>query len=293
MDKENKIIQGDCIEEMKKLEENSIDAIVTDPPYNIGKAEWDKIDNYIEWCGEWVSQCERVLKNPSSFYWFHSNIKIAKDIMKYIEDNTDFKFRQMIVWNKRFTGAKNKDFLNGFVQENRLQNYNKMAEYCFYYVIDGINKIKKRRKKLGLSQSVIAKEIRSKNGNLTGWYSNIENGKYYPTKETIKPIKKHLGLELNDIVPTFNNQKTHHSVWNYEIAEKKGHITPKPILLIENILKHSSNENDIVLDPFTGSGTTLIACKRLNRNYIGIEMEEEYIQIAEARLQASEQKKLL
>ena len=48
-----KLIQGDCLEVMKTLPDNSVDAVVTDPPYNIGKAEWDKIPDYIEWCGKW------------------------------------------------------------------------------------------------------------------------------------------------------------------------------------------------------------------------------------------------
>ena len=84
---------------------------------------------------------------------------------------------------------------------------------------------------------------------------------------------------------TFNNQKTHHSVWNYEIAEKQGHITPKPVELIENIIKHSSNEGGLVLDPMCGSGSTAIACLKLNRKYIGIEISPEYCKMAEARIE--------
>ena len=89
----------------------------------------------------------------------------------------------------------------------------------------------------------------------------------------------------NNIRYTFNNQKTHHSVWNYEIAKKNGHITPKSIPLIENILKHSSNEDDIVLIPFVGSGNECIACKNLNRRYVGFETNQEYYDMAEKRLE--------
>lgn len=83
---------------------------------------------------------------------------------------------------------------------------------------------------------------------------------------------------------TFNNQKTHHSVWNYEIEQKQGHITQKPVALIENIIKHSSNEGDIVLDPMCGSGTTLIAAERLKHNSIGIEISKEYCELSYKRL---------
>ncbi len=86
---------------------------------------------------------------------------------------------------------------------------------------------------------------------------------------------------------TFNNQKTHHSVWDYNISSKVetgGHLTPKPIDLLENILLHSSNENDFVLDCFMGSGSTGVACKNLNRNFIGIELDEDYFKIANERI---------
>ncbi len=86
---------------------------------------------------------------------------------------------------------------------------------------------------------------------------------------------------------TFNNQKTHHSVWNYEIAKKQGHITPKPVVMMENIIKHSSKEGDVVLDCFMGSGTTGVACKNLNRDFIGIELDEGYFKIAEERISSA------
>ena len=66
----NKIYNMDCLEGMKRIPDKSIDLIVTDPPYNIGKAKWDKIDNYIEWMGTIFKECERILKDNGSFYFF-------------------------------------------------------------------------------------------------------------------------------------------------------------------------------------------------------------------------------
>ena len=101
----------------------------------------------------------------------------------------------------------------------------------------------------------------------------------------IKPITKHLGLTIDDIVPKFRNQKKHHSVWNYDLDAKKiGHITPKPVELIENIILHTTDENDVVLDCFAGSGSTAIACKNLNRNFIMIEREKKYCDIIKKRI---------
>ena len=74
------------------------------------------------------------------------------------------------------------------------------------------------------------------------------------------------------------------NVWLYAPAEQIGHVTPKPLPLIENIIKHGSNEGDLVLDMFLGSGTTAVACKRLKRDCIGIEKEEKYVELAKKRL---------
>jgi len=102
--------------------------------------------------------------------------------------------------------------------------------------------------------------------------------------EDLRKEYEDLRKEYEDLRYTFNNQKTHHSVWNYDFAPKQGHITPKPVELIENIIRHSSNEGATILDPFAGSGTTAIACIRLNRRYILIEKEEKYCEIAAKRI---------
>ena len=73
--------------------------------------------------------------------------------------------------------------------------------------------------------------------------------------------------------------------------EYENHPTQKPIKIIKELISHVTNENDIVLDPFMGSGTTCVASAMLNRKYIGIEINEEYYKIAEARLNALEDKK--
>jgi hypothetical protein len=67
----NKIYHMDCLEGIRQLEDESVDLIITDPPYNIGKAEWDKIDGYVDWCKQCILECQRVLKHNGVFYWFH------------------------------------------------------------------------------------------------------------------------------------------------------------------------------------------------------------------------------
>jgi site-specific DNA-methyltransferase (adenine-specific) len=197
--------------------------------------------------------------------------------MVSIKKNTNLVFRQMIIWNKRFNESKKKGFLDGFVVKNELHNWNKMAEYILFYTFDNTALIKETRIHKEIKGLTISQEIKSKTGGLTGWFSNIEKGKNMPTQETMVPITKHLGLQYDDIVPKFRNLKTHHSVWNYDIAPRNEiHITPKPIELLKNIILHTSDPNDLMLDCFAGTGSFGIACKETGRNCILIEKNKEY-----------------
>jgi len=275
----------DCIEGLEKVKNKSVQLVCIDPPYNIGKDEWDKINNYIEWLTTVIQKLETKLKDNGSFFIFHNDMEQIAELMLSIRQNTKLKFRQMIVWNKRFDNSSKKGFLDGYVVKNDLHNWNKMAEYVLFFTFDNHDKLLKARKEKNINQLVISKEIKSKTGGITGWYSNIESGKNLPTRETIKPITKHLDLTYDDIVPKYNNLKTHHSVWNYDMAKRnKVHITPKPIDLLKNIILHTTDENDTVLDCFAGSGSIGIACKETNRKCIMIEKEKKYIDFIENSL---------
>lgn len=96
-------------------------------------------------------------------------------------------------------------------------------------------------------------------------------------KGHVGKCKINLGLKYEDITPKFNNQKTHHSVWNYDMAKRcPVHITPKPIDLLKNIILHTTDENNIVLDCFAGSGSIAYACKETKRKCILIEKCDKY-----------------
>jgi site-specific DNA-methyltransferase (adenine-specific) len=316
------------------LPDKSVDLVVTDPPYNISKAEWDKWkrkEDYISWMGEVLKECERLLKDNGSLYFFHNDMMQIKDLMRWIEDNTQFVFKQFIVWNKRFEGARNKGFLDGFIEVGGLRNYQQMAEYCLYYtfqdetglttVMLDTNNFPTLRQYFKELQEYIGLNIKQLNLRLGN--RKAEHCFYWkttqwdlPTSETYQQLidtfnirewqgfreyedlrreyedlrreYEDLRREYEDLRYTFNNQKTHHSVWNYEIAKKQGHITPKPIPLIENIIHHSSNEGDIILDPFLGSGTTAVASLNTGRFFIGIEKEPKYVEIARQRVEQAQ-----
>ncbi len=281
-----KLLQGDCLKALAQVPDKSIQLVCIDPPYNIGKDSWDKIDNYVDWLLSVIKILETKLRDNGSFFMFHNEMETISELMVAIKKQTRFVYKQMIVWNKRFEGSKKKGFMDGYVVKKDMHNWNKMAEYILFYTFENSHKLKEARKELKVTQMTISKEILSKTGGLTGWYSNLETGKNMPTRETIKPIEKHLKLKYEDIVPKFNNQKTHHSVWNYDMAKRCAvHITPKPMDLIINIIKHTTDENDIVLDCFAGSGTMGYACLQTKRKCVLIEKEEKYCNYIKEKLE--------
>lgn len=298
----NKVTHGNALEKLKELPDKSVNLVCIDPPYNIAKDDWDKLgfvkkgyggnkensfgDFYFEWMEEIFVELARVLKDNGSFFFFHNDFRMTAELDKRIQSSTGLIFKNFIVWNKRFEGSPKKGFLDGYVVKEGLNSFNKMCEFIVFYTFDNSWKLKKRREELGIKQTTISKEILSKTGKMTGWYSNIETGKNHVTRETVKPIEKHLGLTYDDLVPKFYNQKTSHCVWNYDLDSKKiGHITPKPISLLENIILHTTDENDIVIDCFAGSSSTALACINLDRRYIMIEKEEKYCELSNKRIE--------
>jgi site-specific DNA-methyltransferase (adenine-specific) len=272
------IRHGDCLEQLDHVKDRSVQLVCIDPPYNIGKDTWDTIENYIEWLTSVIQKLETKMKRDGSLFFFHNDMEQISELMISIKKNTSLVFKNMITWNKRFDGSSKKGYLDGYVVKNDMHNWNKMCEYILFYTFDNSTIIRDKRLELGVKQTDISREILSKTGGMTGWYSNIETGKNMPTRDTIKPIEKHLGLKYEDIVPKFNNQKTDHCVWNYDMAKRNEiHVTPKPVALLENIIRHTTDEGDLVLDCFAGSGSIGVACKNTGRDCFMIENDERYV----------------
>ena len=340
MGKENyKLYNGDCLEVLKNIKDKSVNLILIDPPYNIGKdKKWDKwktVDAYVEFMGKVFLECQRVLKDNGSFYFFHNDFLQIVELQNYINNNTDFVFKQLLVWIKRFNKASNKGFLDGFIEVEKLRNYQKMAEYCLYYTFQdetGLEKImldvsnfKTLREYSRNIQEYIGLKLKRINNTLghrkaehffyhssTQWdlctektYNelieifNIDKYEGFRTYEELRQEYEELRQEYEELRQeyeelryTFNNLKEHHSVMNYEVAKKQGHITPKPVDLLEYIIKTSSNEYDIILDCFMGSGSTGVACANTNRKFIGIELDENYFNIAKQRIEEAYSKEI-
>lgn len=304
-----KLYKGDCLEVMQQIPDKSVNLVLIDPPYNVGKAKWDKwktVDDYVKFMGKVFLEIQRVLKDNGSFYFFHNDFLQIVELQNWINKNTEFKFKQLLVWNKRFNEGSNKGFLDGFIEVEHLRNYQKMAEYCLYYTFQdetGLKKVKEDldnfttlrqyfksiQDYLGLTKKAIIDKVGQKADHCFRHSSSQWN---LPTTETynelieVFKINEYDGFkEYEELRYTYNNQKQHHSVMNYEIAKKQGHITPKNTDMLEYLIKTSSNEGDIVLDCFVGSGSTGVACLNTKRRFVGIELDDDYFNIARERLE--------
>lgn len=245
---ENKgIYHGDAIEVLRQIPNESIDLIFVDPPYNIGKDFAGRKD-------KWETD-EAYLK------WCYEWIDLCISKLKpngsiYLMTSTQFMpyfdlyvrdkltILSRIVWTYDSSGAQAKKF------------YGSMYEPILFCVKDKNN--------------------------------YTFNSKDIMVEAKSGSQRKLIDYRKNPPQP-YNSEKVPGNVWNfvrvrYRMDEYENHPTQKPISLLERIIKASSNENDVVLDPFSGTFTTCYVAKQLNRKFIGIEIQEEYLKIGLRRL---------
>lgn len=238
----NKIYQSDCIEFMKSLPDNSIDAVITDPPYGTTNCKWDKaIPFELMW-----AELNRIVKKNAAIVLFGSQPFSSQLICSNIKN-----FKYEWVWNKRIGGNP----LNAKVMPMKIHENIMVFNKHNYYPIMTQGEMKS--KGFGLKKPM-------EQFNRTSLERKPKkNDLYYP-----KSI-----LDNN----TF-------SKGNRGRKEEFLHPTQKPLELIKYLVLTYSQKDDIVLDFAMGSGTTAVACKELNRNFIGCEINPDYIQIANKRV---------
>jgi site-specific DNA-methyltransferase (adenine-specific) len=234
----NKVYRMDCLEGLKQLPNESVDLIVTDPPYNIAKSSWDTIDNFIEWLKSVCLEIKRVLKKNGSFYLFCSQLYMAKiDLM--LQDI--FIIQNRIIWNYRSGRGARKKYV------------------CRYEPIFFCTKSKDFT--FNLDEVRIPHRCPDKRNNPIG---------RNPTD--VWDIDR-LSMNYKEFIRLDKN-----------VFQKNGHIPQKPIKLIERMILASSNQEDLVLDCFMGSGTTAVASINLKRNFVGFEINEDYHKVIQNRL---------
>jgi len=244
----HKIIWGEAIESLDTIKDNSVDLIFADPPYNIGKKFVDIQDH-------WDSDS---LYLEWCYKWLELCIKKLK--------NTGSLYVM--------TATQNMPYFDIFLRD-RLKILSRLV---WYYDSSSVQ----ARKYFGSLYEPILHCVKNEN-------SYTFNATDILVEARTGAIRKL--VDYRKQVPTvYNSKKVPGNVWHiprvrYRMDEYENHPTQKPIALLERIIKASSNENDLVVDPFSGTFTTSYVAKQFKRKSIGIEINEEYIKIGLRRLQ--------
>ena len=319
-----KLYKGDCLIESDKIESGSVDLILTDLPYGTvegignsnkiqhgmkGKTEWDSVidtdrimqvaDRILRKNGKMILFAQqpfttelitKAIPNLPFNYamvWikdhFANALTAKKAPLNYYEDILIFTkknpkhdntgenpVREYLVAERKKSGLTNKDFnlmfseytgKIGCTDRSVIEHYWGKAQFTF-------------------PTQEIYENILQKTGYFEKPYSYIQ--------ELGKPYRLMINEMLNKKYPAIFNlwegKKYKSNVLNYKKDYDGYHPTQKPVLLLEDLIKTFSNENDLVVDLTMGSGSTMVACKNTNRNGIGIEMNDEYFSIAEKRV---------
>ncbi len=281
----NKIYNEDCIKGMhSKVDDESIDLIIADPPYfKVISEKWDYLwrteQDYYEWSNQWFKEAARVLRKGGSFYLF-GYFRMLSYLLPILESN-GFKLRQQIILNKGIQAVsgratkKYKMFPN--VTESILFLYKDSKPFVKQF-------LKQRQKELGFTSKYINEKlgVKSNGGGMWSIYTGNNICKQLPTPELWDKLQEILQFEYpyNKLAQTYNAQMGLTDVWDdinfYEEKNERIHPTQKPLKLINRLINASSNPQNLVLDPFMGSGTTALSCLINSRNYIGFETDTTY-----------------
>lgn len=266
----NDVLLGDCKKELKKLKDNSIDLIVTSPPYaDQRKGTYGGIhpDKYVNWFLPISEQLLRVLKPTGTFILNIKEKVVNGERSTYVMELILAMRKQGWLWTEEFIWHKKNSFpgkwSNRFRDSwERLLQFNKSKSFNMYQDEVKVpigNWAKGRLKNLSETDRI---RDNAKNG--SGFGKNVSN---WVGKETVYPTNVlHLATECNN----------------------KNHSAAFPEELPEWFIKLFTKEEDTILDPFAGSGTTLFVANRMKRHSIGIEIIPEYVEIIQKKIQPLE-----
>lgn len=290
MKMDSKIILGNCIDVLKDYSDNYYDLVIADPPYwKVVNEKWDyqwrTEADYIEWSKKWISEVYRTLRIGGTFYLFGYFRTLVK-LMPFLQE-IGFSLRQQIVINKGIKAVAGRATKNYKIFPN-------VTESILFLTKDNISYsrkfLKSRQKDIGLSSKEIneALGVKSNGGGMWSIYTGKNVCEQFPTQDLWHKLQKVLQFNIpyETVAQTFNPEMGITDVWNdvdfYE--EKRYHPTQKPLKLIDRLVRASSNKGDKVLDPFAGSGSTLISCENNGRIATVIEIDEQYINKIKQRI---------
>ena len=262
------LIQGDCLEEMKNIETNSIDLLFCDLPYGQTQCKWDcLIDLDLFW-----KQVNRICKERTPMF-FTCSTKFGVSLINSNPKN----FRYDLVWIKSAPC--------GFLNAKKMPMKKHEMVYVFYKKLPLYDLSSHTHKCIKeKEETLITTTLYSDKKGVPRQVYRAEEGKYDPPLPT-SVVRE--GCYHKDVIRT-NDSAYDPPLPNslLEIKSEKGkHPTQKPTALVEWCLKYYSKEGDTVLDPTMGSGSTGVACKNLNRQFIGIEQDEKIFQVAQSRIE--------
>lgn len=242
----NSVYFGDVFDFLKKLDDNSIDLIIADPPYNQNIDKWDTFKNeknYFDFTYRWLDLAIKKLNHHGSIYIFNNAYNSAY-VLTYLVSK-GLKLRNWIIWYKKdgFSGTKKKYVNNQEV----ILFFTKSDTY--YFDSDSI------RVPYSSTSRINAAKQKGILKNGKRWYPN-EKGKLCTDVWEFTSVR-HKNKVNGKIVKTL-------------------HPTPKPENMVERMILGSSKEKDLILDLFSGSGTTSFVAKKLGRNFLAVENDKEY-----------------
>ena len=261
------VLHCDCREGLAGLDEQSVDLVITSPPYADLKTYVDDTgipaDRYVEWFIPIIQQVYRVLKPTGSFI-LNINDKVEQgfrhpyvfDLISEIHKQTGFKMYERLFWNK-MKGSPN------------AHRFSDRVEFVFWFVkgkgftfhIDDVRVPYSKSSLKRMETPIKARFSRT-----------IEDNEGY------KEWKPHPKGALPTTLVSISSEVK-------RIADT--HVAVFPVSLVEYFIKGATNEGDLVLDIFAGTGTTGVACKNLGRRFLGMEKQQEYVEIAMKRIETS------
>ena len=277
--------------------------------------QWDSFQDYLNWCKVWFAELKRIIKSNGSLYIFTDD-KISAYIQ--VELDKTFNLENNIVWvkpnNMTIKGWHNyrcycpiTERILFYSKESRNSNLENVSYAenvkTFAPIVEYMIEQKKKTKeyfgfKTDEEFNVYINKITNTKSVVARHYFTYSQW-VFPTKEIYKKlqgINKEIFKQEYEVFKqeyevrrrVFNQSKNFTDVWKFNItssSEEVYHPTQKPISLLRRIIETSSKEGDLVVDCFMGSGTTAIASKNLNRNFIGFELNEKYFAIAKKRIE--------
>ncbi len=256
----DRIQHGDCIAGLAKLPSGFVDLAFADPPFNIGY-EYDVYDDlkereeYLKWSKQWISTVHRVLK-PDGTFWLAIGDEYAAEL-KTICQEIGFQCRSWVVWYYTF-GV------------NCTRKFSRSHAHLFYFVKD--------KRRFTFREDDLQNRVPSARQLVYADARANPNGRLPDDTWILRP---------QDLADCFTASE---DTWYFPrvagtFKERAGfHGCQMPEQLLGRIIRTCSHENDVVLDPFSGSATTLVVAKKLGRRFLGLEISGDYVRFGTGRL---------